>query len=281
MRTAYLGPEGTFSHEALLAEPEPGEPAAYASLHLAVVAVQAGEADRAFVPLENSVEGAVNPTLDALAFDAPDLVITGEAVREVRHALLAAPGTALTDVTAVRSHPQALAQAAGWLRTHLPQAAVSPTTSTAEAVREAVAAPGVAAVAAASAGERYGAVVLADHVEDQPGNATRFVWLARAGDAPATPARGVPTKSTVLFHGQGDRSPGWLVRCLSEFAFRGVNLTRIESRPLRSRLGHYLFHVDLDGGTQDPQVVDALASLRAHCEEVRLLGSYAAARRAP
>ncbi len=145
--------------------------------------------------------------------------------------------------------------------------------STAGAVERAAREPGVGAVGSRTAAERYGAAVLAADIEDEPGNATRFVWLAPAG----TPPDGRPTKASVAFHGAGDASPGWLVRCLSEFAFRGVNLTRIESRPLRSVLGHYLFHLDLEGAPGDPAVDEALAALRPHCEEVRLLGAYEAA----
>ena len=139
-------------------------------------------------------------------------------------------------------------------------------------MQRAAAEPGVAAIGTRTAAGQYGAAVLAEDIEDQPDNATRFVWLARAG----TPPDGRATKSSVVFHGAGDASPGWLVRCLSEFAFRGVNLTRIESRPLRSRLGHYLFHVDCDGAEDDPDVAGALAGLRQHCESLRILGSYAA-----
>jgi prephenate dehydratase len=173
----------------------------------------------------------------------------------------------------VLSHPQGLAQCAGALRRLAPGARPVAVASTAGAVERAVREPGVGAIGTRTAAERYGAAVLAADIEDQPDNATRFVWLAPAGTAPA----GTPTKSSLVFHGAGDASPGWLVRCLSEFAFRGVNLTRIESRPLRSVLGHYLFHLDLDGAPGQPAVDDAVEALRAHCEEVRVLGAYEAA----
>jgi prephenate dehydratase len=148
-------------------------------------------------------------------------------------------------------------------------------TSTAEAVRVVVAetAPW-AALGTARAAELYGATVLADGVEDEPGNATRFVWLARA-PAERDPSR--PSKTSLSFWGSDDDRPGWLVRCLSEFAFRGVNLTKIESRPLRARLGHYRFFVDCEGDARDGAVAEAVAGLHAHCERVQVLGSYPAA----
>jgi prephenate dehydratase len=164
-------------------------------------------------------------------------------------------------------------------RGELPGAAVRAATSTAEAVREVVAATGRpwAALGPASAAALYGCRVLRERVDDEPDNATRFVWLARAGTSPAGEGDLGGWKTSVVFAGAGDQAPGWLVRCLSEFAFRGVNLTRIESRPRRARLGHYLFHVDMEGRAADPAVADAIAALGRHCEEVRLLGSYPAA----
>jgi prephenate dehydratase len=150
--------------------------------------------------------------------------------------------------------------------------------STAEAVR-AVGESGApwAALGPSGAAERYGCRVLREEVDDEPGNATRFVWLGAAGSEPAESDGAGAWKTSVVFAGAGDAQPGWLVRCLSEFAFRGVNLTKIESRPLRGRLGHYLFHVDMEGRTGESSVDDAVQALHAHCEEVRLLGSYPAA----
>ncbi len=170
----------------------------------------------------------------------------------VRYSLLARPGAALQDVRTVLSHPQALAQCAGWLRETLPAADVQPRTSTAEAVREAATGDddAVAALGTPVAGELYGAVVLAGDVGDDA-NVTRFVWLARA-DAPVEAADAAGWKSSLVFSGDGDGAPGWLVRCLSEFAAREVNLTRIESRPSRRRLGHYVFLLDLDGRADIP-----------------------------
>lgn len=273
-RVGFLGPEGTNAHEALraAASAADAEPVPLATNHDVVVAVQTGSVDAAVAPIESAREGAVAAVLDALAFDAPDVEIVGEQVQPIRYVLAAQPGTALDDVRTVASHPQALAQCAGWLRAHLPDAATLAATSTADAVRSVVTTPGAAAIGTRLAAERYGAAVLAEALEDDPENATRFVWLAR-GPRPRDPAR--PAKTSVLFHApDSDTAPGWLVRCLSEFAFRGVNLTKIESRPLRSQLGHYLFHVDLDGHREDAPVAEAVAALRTHGASVRVLGSY-------
>jgi prephenate dehydratase len=280
MRLGYLGPAGTFSEEAVRAA-APGAGAdlvPFASIHEAVVAVDDGTVDRALVPIENSLEGAVNATLDALAADSRDVTIVGETVLAIRNCLIARDDLPLDAIEAVISHPQPLGQCARFLRTELPQAAVRAATSTAEAVRQVAAAPEPwAALGPRSAATLYGCRVLREGVEDEPDNATRFVWLARGGTPATEAAGGAPWKTTVVFAGAGDRSPGWLVRCLSEFAFRGVNLVRIESRPRRGPLGHYVFHVDMEGRADDPQVADALAGLGGHCEEVRLLGSYPAA----
>ncbi len=280
MNTGYLGPEGTFSHEALLAAGDQttvGVP--LATVHDVVVAVQDGTVPRGLVPIENALEGAVSSTLDALAFDAPDVVICGELVLAVHHLLLAAGPVALPDLEAVVSHPQPLAQCAHTLRRLMPQAMTVAASSTAEAVREVVSSGGCrAAIGTAAAARVYGAHVLVDGLQDAPGNATRFVWLTRrdAVDEAALPT-GPGARTSLVFHGHGDGTAGWLVDCLSEFATREVNLTRIESRPLRSALGHYLFHVDLEGGVADGPVDDAIAALRRRCEQVRVLGTYAVA----
>lgn len=281
MRTGYLGPEGTFSHEALLScgrADVDGVP--LASVHDVVVGVQEGTVRLGLVPIENALEGAINATLDALAFDAPDVVICGELVLPVHHLLLSAGPVALYDLQVVESHPQPLAQCARTLRRLVPQATPAVASSTAQAVRDVVARGGPhAAIGTAAAARVYGAHVLAEGLEDEPGNATRFVWLAHREDESAAEllTDGEHARTSVLFYGHGDSTPGWLVRCLSEFASRAVNLTKIESRPLRSALGHYLFHVDLEGRAADAAVADAVAGLATHCEEVRILGTYAVA----
>jgi prephenate dehydratase len=282
MRLGYLGPAGTFSEEAMRAATVGGDGAAelvpFPSIHETVMAVQSGAIDRALVPIENSLEGGVNATLDALALEARDVAIVGETVLAIRNCLIAREELPLEAIEVVVSHPQPLGQCARFLRAELPGATLRATTSTADAVRE-VAASGApwGALGPRSAAALYGCLVLRDGIDDEPDNATRFVWLARTGTPPVAAAEVSAWKTSVVFAGAGDRAPGWLVRCLSEFAFRGVNLTRIESRPRKGRLGHYLFHVDMDGRAQDPPVADAIVALGRHCEEVRLLGSYPAA----
>ena len=281
-RAAYLGPPGTFSEEALLASAGAGvEPEPLATVHDVVLAVQDGRVERGIVPIESASEGSVDATLDALAADAPDVVLVGEVVRSVRHALVAPPPVAFADVAVVVSHPQALAQCAAFLRRELPHARAVAWTSTAEAVRAAAdrAGEGWAAIGTPRAAELYGCSVLRDGVQDSAGNATRFAWLARRDDLGVAleDAGAAPHKTSLLFAGPGAGEAGWLVRCLSELAFRGVNLTRIESRPRKDRLGEYRFFVDCEGATSDERVAGAVEGLRAHCDEVRVLGSYPSA----
>ena len=282
MRLGFLGPAGTFSEEAVraatAADGDAGELVPFASIYDTVMAVQSGAIDRALVPIENSLEGGVSATLDALALEAREVEIVGETVLAIRNCLIARQELALDAIEVVVSHPQPLGQCARFLREAVPRATVRATTSTADAVREVAATDAPwAALGPRTAADVYGCVVLRDRVDDEPDNATRFVWLARTGTPPVAPLEAAAWKTSVVFAGAGDQSPGWLVRCLSEFAFRGVNLTRIESRPRKGRLGHYLFHVDMEGRAGDPAVTDAIAALGGHCEEVRLLGSYPAA----
>jgi prephenate dehydratase len=199
-------------------------------------------------------------------------------VLAIRNCLVAARPMDLGEIRVVVSHPQPLAQCARFLRLELPDAEVRAATSTAEAVRGVAASPEPwAALGTRLAAELYGGHVLRDRVDDEPDNETRFVWLARAGSPPPRNGGAVAWKTSFVFAGAGDASPGWLVRCLSEFAFRGVNLTKIESRPRRGRLGHYLFLVDLEGRADQGAVAEAVAGLHGHCEEVRVLGTYPAA----
>jgi prephenate dehydratase len=279
MRVAYLGPEGTNTHEALLAAAtgvsQTVEALPLPTIYDCAMAVQDGSVERAFAPIENAIEGSVNATLDALAVETQDVVIVGEHVHPIHTCLIAAGPLELSAIETVRSHPQANAQCAHFLRTRLPQARVLAASSTAEAVRTVAEQDGAsAALGSWLAAELYGGEVLAAGVDDAAGNETRFVWLAPAGTA--TGEQG-PWKTAIVFWGVGAEAPGWLVRCLSEFAFRGVNLTRIESRPRRQGLGRYMFFADLDGGVQEGPVGEALEALRGHVEHLRVLGSFPAA----
>jgi prephenate dehydratase len=277
MRLGHLGPAGTFTEEAARAAAGgDDELLPYPSVRETVQAVLAGEVDAALVPIENSLEGTVNATVDALSGE-PRLRMVGEAVLPITQCLIARADVPLSSLREVRSHPQGLAQSARFLREELPAARQVPVASTAEAVRD-LDADDVAAIASRAAAALHGGVVLRAGIEDEPGNATRFAWLALegAGSFPPPPP-GAAFKTSVLFSGNEDVKPGWLVRCLSEFAFRGVNLVKIESRPARSRLGHYVFLADCEGRADDPAVADALEALTGHCDTVRVLGSYPSA----
>jgi len=277
MRVAYLGPEGTFSEEALLAAPGAAdvEPVPLPTHYETVMAVHERTVDRALVPIENSLEGSVNATLDALAIETEDVIIVGETIHPIRHCLIARTALAFDEIETVVSHPQANAQCARFVRDRLANARVIATNSTADAVRIVAETDAPwAALGNRLAAELYGCEILRAGVEDVPENETRFVWLAPAGTA--VDSHG-PWKTSLVFWGIGAQSPGWLVRCLSEFAFRGVNLSKIESRPRKQGLGRYMFFLDLEGRDHDEAVAEAIEALRAQTDVVRVLGSYPAA----
>jgi prephenate dehydratase len=279
LKVAYLGPTGTFTEEALL------DAAAGAELELspratifeAVNAVERGEAGRGFVPFENSVEGAVRSTLDALAFDTEHVRIAGEHDHPIRHNLIAAEELELERIEVVVSHPQANAQCARFIREQLPEAEVRAIASTSDAVRQvAEAGRPWAALGSAAAAAAYGCVILRGGVEDVAENVTRFVWLARGEDLAGAKVGSEGTwRTSLVFSELGDDRPGALVDALLEFSSRDVNLTRIESRPLRRGLGRYLFFVDLEGRLADGSVAQAIDGLREKADVVRILGSYA------
>jgi len=279
-RAAYLGPPGTFSDEALSAAAPELEGVPLATLRDVVLSVQEGRLERALAPVENALEGGVDPVLDALALEAPEVALIGELVHPVRYCLAGARPLDLAELDTILSHPQATGQCARWLAQSVPQAAVMPAASTADAVREVARdqAGARAAIGTRVAAELYGAAVLAEEIEDDPGNATRFAWLAHTAEDVPAPSDG-PAKTALLFWGAGSSGPGWLVACLDEFARRAINLTRIESRPLRRGLGEYMFFLDLEGSTADPAVAAAVDGLRAHADLVRVLGSFRAAPR--
>jgi prephenate dehydratase len=279
LRVAYLGPAGTFTEEALhQSAPDGVDEVPYASVYEAVMAVQDGEVERAVVPIENSIEGSVNATLDALAGDASDVRIAGELVLTIEHCLVARDSLELDEITRVVSHPQATAQCAGFLRDRLPRAERITVASTAEAVRTVAEADEPwAALGSRLAATLYGCRVLAEGVEDHPHNQTRFVWLAHESALPPL-LGGQPLKTSIAFSGFNDDSPGALVSILSELSDRGINLSKIESRPRRVQLGHYIIFADLDGGLGDPAVADGLDAVSGKVRELRVLGSYPAAK---
>jgi prephenate dehydratase len=274
MRIAYLGPAGTFTEDALgEALPDGGyEPLRTATIHDAILAVERGEADRALVPIENSIEGSVRPTLDTLAFETGAVTIAGEHDYRVRVHLIARGGTRAEDVEAVLSHQQPLAQCARFLREQLAGVELRSVSSTAAAVRMvSESARPWAALGARAAAALYDCELLVEGVEDSDDNVTRFVWIAPEGTEPAGDGT---WKTSLVFSEVGADHPGALVECLSEFSGRGINLTRIESRPLRQGLGRYMFFCDLEGRETEPPVAEAIAALRTKAASVRILGSY-------
>jgi prephenate dehydratase len=274
-RIAYLGPAGTFTEDALreaLPKDEEFEPLRTPTVHDAILAVERGEAERALVPFENSIEGSVRSTLDALAFDAEGVTIAGEHDFTVRAMLLAREPVELNAITAVLSHPQPLAQCARFLRGNLPAAELRSVSSTAEAARLVGESDEAwAAIGALAAADLYGCTVLSEGIEDEANNVTRFVWIVPAG---TEPVGGGAWKTSLVFSELGEDHPGALVDALREFSSRDVNLTRIESRPLRSELGRYMFFCDIEGSSGDQAVSEAISALRTKAESVRILGSY-------
>ncbi len=274
MRIAYLGPAGTFTEDALReAAPQDGyEALRTRTIPDAILAVERGEADRALVPIENSLEGSVRPTLDTLALEAAGVTIVGEHDYRVRVHLIAREGVQIGDVEAVLSHPQPLAQCAHFLRETLADVELRSVSSTAAAVRMvSESSRPWAALGARAAAELYGCEVLVEGVEDQDDNVTRFVWIAPQGAELSSEGA---WKTSLVFSELGADHPGALVDALSEFSGRGINLTRIESRPLRQGLGQYMFFCDLEGRETDPAVAEAIAGVREKAGSMRILGSY-------
>jgi prephenate dehydratase len=270
-RYGFLGPEGTFAHAA--AQELAGDTAAvlvpHATVTQAIDALRAGQVGGAVVPLENSIEGAVPATLDELAGGSP-LIIAAETYLPVVFDLLVRPGTELGAISSVATHPHAEAQVRRYLLTELPQARLVPVGSTAGGARAVAGGEFDAAVAPPTAGRIYGLKSLAQDIADNPGAVTRFVLLTTPAPPPAPTGN---DRTTVVTYLKDDHS-GALLEILTEFSTRGVNLTRIESRPTKSRLGQYCFSIDCEGHIEDARVGDALAALHRVCADVRYLGSY-------
>jgi prephenate dehydratase len=268
-RFAYLGPEGTFAEAALVRlVGAPGDARPQPSVGAALAAVRAGECEAALVPLENSVEGSVPATMDGLV-DGDPLVISREVFLEVAFVLAVRPGTTADQVRTVASHPHALAQCRGRIAELLPAVDLLPTASTADAARRVAAGEYDATVCASIAAQRYGLDALTTDVADHPGAVTRFVLVQRPGPLAGPTGADKTTVTAVI----ADRT-GALLDLLTEFAVRGISLTRIESRPTREGLGVYSFSIDCEGHVADARVGDALAALHRLCEDVRFLGSY-------
>lgn len=270
-RYTYLGPEGTFTEQALRTLPEAAtrELVPMVSVAAALDAVRAGDAAAALVPIENSVEGGITTTLDQLATGAP-LMIYREVLLSIAFAFLVRPGTALADVKTVTGHPAAQPQVRSWLAAHLPDAQWESAASNADGARLVQEGRFDAAFAGEFAAPLYGLEPLATDIHDAANATTRFVLVGRPG-RPSAPT-GADKTSAVFW--LADDHPGALLELLQEFAVRGVNLSRIESRPTGQGLGQYCFSVDAEGHITDRRVGEALMGLHRICPQVRFLGSY-------
>ncbi len=268
-RYAFLGPSGTFSEEALFTlGVDDVEPVSCSTIEEVFESVERGLADAGVVPIENSIEGSVPATLDALAFGSTQLEIQGELVLDIHFCLAVAPGTTLAEVTQVAAHPQASGQCRRWLERNLPGRPVVAANSNADAVRTAVATPGMAALGPRLAAELYGAEVLEPVVEDYAGNQTRFVVIGRG-----LCSRTGHDKTSLALFLKEDRS-GALHMILGEFVYGQINLTKIQSRPTKRQLGSYMFFIDIEGHVDDQNVRTALDCLRLKLRQVKVLGSY-------
>jgi prephenate dehydratase len=272
---AYLGPQGTFTEAALrqVVAVDAAEHVVHpmASVDAVLSALRDGEVDAAMVPIENSVEGGVAATLDALANGSP-LRVVREVLVPITFVLAARPGTRLQDVRRVSSHPHGWAQCRGWVSAHLPDARYLPALSTAGAAESLASGDGDsdAALCAPLAAERFGLEVLAEDVGDHTTAVTRFVLVSRPG--PLSEPTGNDKTTVVVF--QRDDRPGGLLELLEQFSTRGINLSRIESRPTGDALGQYCFSIDCEGHVREARVAEALMGLHRTCTEVRFVGSY-------
>jgi prephenate dehydratase len=270
-RFVYLGPEGTFTEQALRTIPaaERGARTPARSVPEALDAVRAGDADAALVPLENSIGGQVGVTLDELA-DGDPLVITREVVLPVQFVLGGRAATPLAEIRSVAAHPQASAQCRRWLQAHVPAAVVIDALSNGAAAQAAAAGEYDAAICVPLGTGRERLTVLAKDIADHADAMTRFALVSRPGTLPAPTGHDLTTLAVYIAH---DRV-GALLAVLTELAVRGVNLTRIESRPTGERLGRYVFFLDCSGHVAEARMGEALQGLRRVCADVRFLGSY-------
>ncbi|MEI6405637.1 MAG: prephenate dehydratase [Actinomycetes bacterium] len=269
---AYLGPRGTFTEAALLVMPQSqgAELIASESVHQALEAVRNNKVVGALVPIENSVEGSVPTTLDELSHGQA-LEIVAEVAIPVTFGLLVRPGTAMSDIKRVATHPHAHAQCLEWLNANLPGVHVLPAMSTAAAAAELDNdATYQAAICSTAAASHYNLEILADDIGDNDAAWTRFILVRTPGHA--IPSTGSDKTTVSLF--MHEDHPGALMEILTEFAVRGINLTRIESRPTKKQLGDYFFSVDFEGHIDEERVGEAMKGLHRICADVKFLGSY-------
>jgi prephenate dehydratase len=266
-RIAFLGPPGTFSEEAAVRHDPSAQLLPFASVAAVAAAVDSGMADEGVVAIENSIEGSVTDTLDILIHESR-LSIRQELVLPVEHCLLVRPGTQAADVKLLLSHPQALGQCRRFVERCFPKAEIVAALSTAAAVEEMMARENAAAIATRRAADLYAAEILARDIQDRSDNLTRFVVLAETDHPPTG-----NDKTSLAFSFADDR-PGLLVSALQEFSSRDINLTKVESRPTKERLGEYIFLLDLAGHRSETAVVEALQVVEAQASFFRIFGSY-------
>ena len=273
VRIGYLGPAGTFSEEAAsLYAPEGAEMVSYASIPAVIAAAWSGEVDEAVVPIENSIEGVVTFTVDMLIYDC-DLKIKAEGLVPIHHCLISDGDTPPEDASAIYSHPHALAQCRSYLRERLPNAEHLASLSTAAAIDDMRSSPRPAlAISSRRAAALMDAVIVESDIEDLVNNRTRFVTLAREDGE-----RTGYDRTSICFDFAQD-GPGILYRTLGELEKRGINMIKIESRPDKRSLGHYLFLIDMEGHRTDPEVGDALEGIQSRTALFKILGSYPRAR---
>ncbi len=271
VRIGFLGPHGTFAEEALLTQPDlaAGVAVPFRDVPHVITAVEAGEVDIGIVPIENSIEGSINVTLDTLAFDT-ELLVQREVDLPVSLHLSVIPGTNLADITTVVSHPNPLGQTRMWMARNLPEAQTRAANSTAEAAEQVARSKrkGMASIGTAQGAERAGLEIIASEIEDHPENQTRFVIVGYGVPAPTG-----HDKTTVVCFQRQDR-PGSLLAILQEFAARAINITKLESRPTKRDLGDYCFFIDFEGHLDDELIADCLRNLAAKQAKVKFLGSY-------
>ena len=271
---AFLGPAGTYSDEAAHAFAKrlgvEAEFVALPSFNTVFEYVDQGKCDYGVVPTENSLEGSVTSTLDNFAFNS-DCVILGEEVLSIHHCLLVSPETTMADIKTVYSHPQGLAQCRRYLNAHLPNCQTIATSSTAESARIAASTEGVAGIGNEFAAELHGATVLEREIEDHYGNQTCFALIGRRGTQPVF--QGTKFKTSLALFLNANKA-GTLHMILSEFAYAGIDLSMIQSRPTKQGLGDYMFFVNIDGSIYEPDVQTALSCLRLKLREVKVLGCY-------
>ena len=271
-RLAFFGPAGTHTEQACVNYDPDAVRLPYTPISEVVAAVESGEADECVIPIENSLQGSVTETLDILVHHS-SLSIRHELVMPIKHFLVANRGAAVESIDFVYSHPQALGQCREFLAARLPNAEVLASLSTAAAVEDMLErGPRAAAIATRRAAELHGCVVIAEGIEDTESNMTRFVVLA-----PTDHAQTGADKTSACFWFDED-APGMLHGVLAEFANRGINLAKIESRPTRESLGRYIFLIDFEGHRQDEATREVLARIEEQVSILKIFGSYPAHR---